>query len=361
MNVNLIAPISDLGCGVDGLNIFKALTQLGHRVAFWPLGAVTAPEQDVEAILQAVKRTDLFDASAPSLRIHGVRNMAWQVGRGRRIGLTTFELDKLGPVARNQLASLDTIVVPSRWAAEVLVQNGLDAAAIRVAPFGVDPTVFPPVGSRPHRDGAPTVFLNCGKWEVRKGHDFLLDAFSAAFGPRDNVRLVMNCHNPHSDVIPPGHNQDYARKYKASPLGKKIAVVSRRLPTQHDVAGLMAGADCGFFPARGEGWNHGLAQMMAMGKSVIATHYSAHTEYCTPESCRPITVTRKARADDDVFFRGAVGKWAYLGKAQLEQAVEHLRAVHREKQQGGLRTNQAGIDTFKRLTWQGTVQSILAA
>ena len=78
-------------------------------------------------------------------------------------------------------------------------------------------------------------------------------------------------------------------------------------------------------------------------------------------SCRQIAVTRKARADDDVFFRGVVGKWAYLGKAQLEQAVEHLRAVHREKQEGRLRTNQAGIDTFKRLTWQGTVRSILAA
>jgi glycosyltransferase involved in cell wall biosynthesis len=361
VNINLIAPISDLGCGVDGLNIFKALTQLGHKVALWPLGAVTAPEQDVETILQAVKRTDLFDASAPSLRIHGVPNMALQAGRGRRIGLTTFELDTLNAVDKHQLASLDTVVVPSRWAAEVLVRNGLDATAIRVAPFGVDPAVFPPVGARPHRDGDPTVFLNCGKWEVRKGHDFLLDAFTAAFGPRDNVRLVMNCHNPFSQVIPPGHNQDYARKYRTSPLGKKIAVVPKRLPTQHDVAGLMAAADCGFFPARGEGWNHGLAQMMAMGKAVIATHYSGHTEYCTAESCRQIAVTRKTRADDDVFFRGAAGRWAYLGKAQLEQAVEHLRAVHREKQEGRLRTNQAGIDIFRRLTWQGTVRTILAA
>jgi hypothetical protein len=94
VNINLIAPISDLGCGVDGLNIFKALTQLGHRVALWPLGAVTAPEQDVEAILQAVKRTDLFDASAPSLRIHGVPNMALQAGRGRRTNQAGFDTFK---------------------------------------------------------------------------------------------------------------------------------------------------------------------------------------------------------------------------------------------------------------------------
>jgi glycosyltransferase involved in cell wall biosynthesis len=361
MNINLIAPICDVGFGVDGLNIFKALTQLGYKVALWPYGEVKAPEGDVETILRAVKRTGLFDASAPSLRIHWLSEMALQAGRGRRIGLVTFELDKLTAEEKNHLASLDTIVVPSRWAAEVLVHNGLAASTIQVAPFGVDPSIFPRVGVRPHRDGDPTVFLNCGKWEVRKGHDFLLEAFTAAFGPRDNVRLVMICHNPFSHQIPPGHNRDYAHKYKTSPLGKKITVLPKRLPTQHDVAEFMGRADCGFFPARGEGWNHGLAQMMAMGKSVIATHYSAHTEYCTPENCRLIEVTRKTKAYDGVFFGGSGGKWAYLGKAQLEQAVEHLRAVHREKQEGRLQTNQAGIDTFKRLTWQGTVKAIFAA
>jgi hypothetical protein len=40
------------------------------------------------------------------------------------------------------------------------------------------------------------VFLNVGKWEYRKGHDVLLEAFNKAFEPTDNVRLVMNCHNP---------------------------------------------------------------------------------------------------------------------------------------------------------------------
>ena len=43
-------------------------------------------------------------------------------------------------------------------------------------------------------------------------------------------------------------------------------------------------ADCGLFPARAEGWNLELLEMMACGKQVIATNYSAHTEFCTKEN-----------------------------------------------------------------------------
>ena len=34
------------------------------------------------------------------------------------------------------------------------------------------------------------MFLACGKWEARKGHDVIPDAFCRAFRPGDNVLLV---------------------------------------------------------------------------------------------------------------------------------------------------------------------------
>ncbi len=40
-----------------------------------------------------------------------------------------------------------------------------------------------------------TVFLNVGKWEYRKGHDFILEAFNKAFEPEADVLLVMHCYN----------------------------------------------------------------------------------------------------------------------------------------------------------------------
>ena len=53
-----------------------------------------------------------------------------------------------------------------------------------------------------------------------------------------------------------------------------------RVNTSEEVARIMGQVDCGVFPARGEGWNLELLEMMSMGKPVIATNYSGHTQFC---------------------------------------------------------------------------------
>ena len=57
-----------------------------------------------------------------------------------------------------------------------------------------------------------------------------------------------------------------------------------------DVAALLADCDCGVFPSRAEGWNLGLLECMSMGLNVIATNYSAHTEFVEPANCRVVQI-----------------------------------------------------------------------
>ena len=52
----------------------------------------------------------------------------------------------------------------------------------------------------------------------------------------------------------------------------------------------MAKTDCGVFPARAEGWNLELLEMMSCNKPVIATNYSAHTEFCDDKNCMLIDI-----------------------------------------------------------------------
>ena len=82
--------------------------------------------------------------------------------------------------------------------------------------------------------------------------------------------------------------------YKGSGLGNKIRMIPRQ-KTQNDVYNIMIQTDCGVFPARAEGWNLELLEMMACGKQVIATNYSAHTEFCNPDNCRLINTAKKSR------------------------------------------------------------------
>lgn len=368
MAFNLQAPINSLGFGVCGLNLALALERLGHEPALWPIGNVDAPEEHHAALRRMMARAHSYCGTSPSLRVWHPFALAEHVGRGHHCCYTFFELDRLKPVELHHLKRQDFVFVSSEWARGVLVDNGLPETAAKVAPPGVDRNIFSPDFKDP--EPGPTVFLSVGKWEVRKGHDVICEAFNKAFEKDDEVVLVLNCHNPCLRTA------DEARRYNAaweklfwsSKLGCKMSVMGERLPNQRAVAELMRQADCGVFPARAEGWNLEAAEMLAMGRKVILTDYSAHTQFATGENSLLIEVKDLEEAHDGHWFRaddpvweGRPGKWAKLGEAQVDQLVEHMRSVHRKKQAGELKFNRAGVDSMAPFTWERTARDILLA
>jgi glycosyltransferase involved in cell wall biosynthesis len=130
-----------------------------------------------------------------------------------------------------------------------------------------------------------------------------------------------------------------------------------------EIAGLMRDADCGVFPARGEAWNLEVLEMMSCGRPVIVTNYGGHTEFVTAENALLIDIDGLEPAEDpvwmSVFTRRKTGEWAHLGERQVDQLVEHLRAVHERKQSGELLRNDAGIATAEHFSWDRTAASIV--
>src|SRR5262249_14306876 len=157
-------------------------------------------------------------------------------------------------------------------------------------------------------------FVNIGKWERRKGHDFLLEALCKAFTPRDDIIVTLLCSNY---AMTQQANDEWARAFLNSAVGTKVRLVPR-LQSQQNVAALVAGCDCGVFPSRAEAWNLGLLECMSAGLSVIATDYSGHTEFANEENCRLIHIDETEPADADPRFWGQ-GRWAKLGASQMEQ------------------------------------------
>ena len=193
MNLNFTAPINDLGYGVAGLNILKGLVGIGCNVSYWPIGQPTARnQQDAEIIQACVNNSHKFDPKAPSLRLWHQHDMAQHIGSGKRIGFPVFELNRFSDVEKHNLSSLDQILVCSKWAKSV-VKKEIPGADVCVAPLGVDRSIF---SHTENKSPKKTVFLNIGKWEIRKGHDILVEAFNEAFTDNDNVELWMMNHNP---------------------------------------------------------------------------------------------------------------------------------------------------------------------
>ena len=359
MDINLVTPLNQLGYGIVGINIMDSLIKAGHSVSLSLLGQPQVPHRYTESFNAALDNGKIPNFEAPCIRIWHQYDMSLFVGNGTKIGFPIFELDRLTDIEIHHLSYPDKIFVCSEWAKEIVVSELENKAKkenmadnVYVIPLGVDREIFRENIS-PRKE---TIFFNCGKWEKRKGHDILHEAFAKAFTPEDDVELWMMCENPFFDDE---KNFNWEREYRGSKLGDKIRIIPRQ-PTQTEVHEIMAQVDCGVFPSRGEGWNLELLEMMSCGKHIIATDYSAHTEFCNSDNCRLISVDETEPARDDVWFFGQ-GEWAKIEDDQIDQIAKHMKEIHELKQKDELRINQEGIETAKKFSWTHTVEEIINA
>jgi glycosyltransferase involved in cell wall biosynthesis len=358
-NINYIAPVNSLGYGVLGLNLLKAFLENDVEVAYFPVAGNQSLEVepcDVETIKSVIKNQETFDVNAHSLRVWHQFDMAMHVGRGTHAGFPIFELDTFTSREIHHLKSLDHIFVTSQWAKDIIYFNGIKVPTT-VAPLGVNTNIFKPLAMKDYLanyNKNKTVFLNIGKWEIRKGHDVLCEAFNKAFLPTDDVELWMMNHNP---FLNEEQDKNWKGMYKNSPLGDKVKLLDR-VQTHKEVADIMRQADCGVFPARAEGWNLELLECMACGCDVIATNYSAHTEFCNENNCHLIEIDEDELAYDGIWFHEQ-GSWAALNESQIDQLAIHMRNVYEAKKQGKQSINMPGVETASGLSWSNTAKTIM--
>lgn len=351
--MNIISPINQLGYGVAGLNIVKSISKK-KKVCLWPLGQPQVTNKDDFDLIQScIMNCPMFNPDEPCLRIWHQHDMSQFVGKSLRIGFPFFELDQFTDIEKHQLSTLDKIFVCSEWAKEICDLNtSVSERNISVVPLGVDINIFKPCKTN---QSSKTVFFNCGKWEVRKGHDVLVDIFNKSFEPNDDVELWMMTSNP---FLSPQQDEEWKKLYKNSKLGDKIKFIDR-VESQSEVYNIMAKTDCGVFPSRAEGWNLELLEMMSCGKSVVATNYSAHTEFCNDLNTTLVDVQEKEIAYDGKWFHGNCGQWAKISSSEVDLFVDSLRSIHNSKKSGLLKENTSGIETAQKFTWDETATKIL--
>lgn len=350
-NINLMCPLNPLGYGVTGLNIVKSLSKICN-LSLFPIGQMQIDEKDGPIVSQCYENSMFYDYNAPSVKIWHQNDMSLFPGKGLRIGYPIFELDDFNNIERHNLKSVDALFVCSEWAKKVIKSLGINTGRIYVVPLGVDPSIF---SIQVNLNTDKTIFFNCGKWEIRKGHDVLHQIFNKAFTPNDNVELWMMNHNP---FISAQDESNWQKLYTNSPMGDKIRFIPR-VASHKEVYNIMSTVDCGIFPSRAEGWNLELLEMLACGKHVITTNYSAHTEFCNNTNSLLVDITNLEKAYDGKWFHGKVGNWASIEEPQIDQFVEHMRTVHNRKKRGELGLNEGGINTAREFTWDNSARKIM--
>lgn len=342
--INLMTPINQLGYGVAGLNILKAL-QARTEVALHMIGQPQVTNQtDANAVRKGLETAKMFDPQATCVKIWHQNQMAERIGSGKFIGFPIFELDTFTELEKHHLHACDELFVCSKWAQDVTCCNccetDLPKKYVHVVPLGVDRTIFKPA---PPNTRESTVFFNCGKWEVRKGHDILAGAFKEHLKTHPNSQLWMMCSNPFNS---PEENQKWLSLYDHP----NIRIIPRA-ETQQEVYNIMSQVDCGVFPSRGEGWNLELLEMMAVGKPTIATNYSAHTEFANKDNCFLIPTHGVEPAFDNKWFFGQ-GNWAKIDQQDITNAMNEYIETSRCP-------IAAALETAGKFSWENTANEIL--
>ena len=359
----MIAPFNTMSYGYVGCFLFEELSKLID------VKPNCISQFSAESRFSYIKpNTDSFRKEfhhdAPSLKVWHQFDMTGFTGSGPTIGFPIFELNRFNETEKHNLGYPDHLIVCSQWAKDVImdqcppisyrgidIEEFADESRVHVVPLGVDRNIFKETSQQ---QSGPTRFINFGKWEVRKGHDILIQAFDRAFLSSDNVELHMFSENV---FLRPHQSEEWRSYYLSSKLGNKIKF-GKRVETQEQVYNVMKDMDCGVFPARAEGWNLELLEMMSCGKNVIATNVTGHTEFCNNKNSMLIDLPGLEPAYDGVFFNGQ-GDWHKIEDKHIDQISKHMKTVHIAKQSKRLKQNEEGIKTANEFTWQKSAQKIV--
>ena len=139
-------------------------------------------------------------------------------------------------------------------------------------------------------------------------------------------------------------------------LGDRVKFVAR-MDSQNEVADIISQCDLGVFPARAEGWNLDLTEVMAVtGNYPYHSLYSGHMEiYNRVLESDPEYQYDLEQAYDNIWFFGQ-GNWASLNihdeRHLLSLAIEGLTFNDGNR-------NKFSQEVLNKLSWENSVKAIL--
>lgn len=168
-------------------------------------------------------------------------------------------------------------------------------------------------------DGDFVVFFNFdfGSY-YRKNIPAAIRAFAKAFGGDNSAKLLFKTKGAKSN---PKQVKEMMAEVSNTGIGNQFIHISQYLP-RADIDGLTAACDVYLSLHKSEGFGIGMAEAMSQGKPVVATAWSANTEFCTPETawCIPCKMVPIQPHE----YMVAMKEWA---DADVEAAAAALREI----------------------------------
>lgn len=253
--------------------------------------------------------------------------------RRYRIGLWFWELDDYPPAMREAVDMLDEVWVCSEFNAQALRPHTSKPVVVMPLPAHAPNLVTSAIEEVPNDDRYTFLFVfDYLSIYQRKNPVGVVEAFRRAFPEVGQARLVIKSINGDRRT---GDREELRYLVADRP---DIVLIERYL-TRRELDALMHRADCYVSLHRSEGFGQTLAEMMAIGKPVVATAYSGSMEFTRPDNCFLVGYDLVAVPPGCEPYP-VTAQWA---EPHVDEAAQHLRTLAQHPALGLAKGRQAAV------------------
>ncbi len=283
---------------------------------------------------------------------------------GRIAAVRTWDFGPYPPAWVKRIQEeVDLLLVYCDHVRRHAMASGIAADKVKVVPLGFDEEVFTPSGDTYELATKKRFrFLFVGAPVPRKGADVVLAAYRQAFGPDDDVCLVIKDH-PHDLFYEGAAIRDQILAAAADASGPSIEYICELLPPG-ELAALYRTCDFGVFPYRAEGFCLPILEAMATGLPSIVPQFGAALDFCSAKTSLLMPVRRISLpvgwslAINTLGFQEEVEEVDFCETPVDELARQMQRAVAMPAAERA-RLSRAGVRQARsRFTWRTSADSL---
>jgi glycosyltransferase involved in cell wall biosynthesis len=283
--------------------------------------------------------------------------------RGRHnFGYVFFE-QELQPKAREIARGLDLVFAGSTWCLKRMQEQGIANCALLIQ--GVDTQVFHPQAASKSEF---FVLFSGGKFELRKGQDLVLKAFSILSRKYPDMVLATAWHNVWPETMKSMRASPHIRfesiqgswVEQMEHLYRLNGIDPQRVRTmgnlrREEMAEVYRASDLGLFPNRCEGGtNLVLMEYMACGKPAIATDASGHKDVCHESNSFPLRSLRPFVQRDT--NGQVVNRWV---EPSLDEIIALVEDAYQHPSKARTLGEVAAAD-MRQWSWQRAANTIIS-
>jgi glycosyltransferase involved in cell wall biosynthesis len=327
--VNFVTDLrANIGLGESARMILRALGQAGLSINYQEVVTLhvnrSHPLPDQARAARTLYGVTIMHLIPPEMRA-GVEAFPASFAASYNIGFWLWELPKLPGGLLASFPVLDEVWTPSTYTQSIIAQVARVPVVYMPIPIAVT------LSGRTRADfGLPEdrfVFFfafNPSSSVARKNPFGVIEAFRRAFeGEAQPPLLVIKAHHLAAPL-----NARIAPKLRAA-VQRVGGMLIEADFTRERMNDLLAACDCFVSLHRAESSALAIAESMALGKPVIATAYSANTDFMTPANSFEVGYTLRAITEEDHADQPSLSSQYEPGQLWAEPDLDHAAELMR--------------------------------